>query len=244
MPRRQAGLSEKHRRILEFLEDYLAQFGYPPSIREIGEKLKISSTSVVNYDLDRLEQMGYISREQNIARGIQIVKTLPERERSHPKPAIANPLHNISQAIEDLLHIPVLGRIQAGEPLPVPGSDLSYFDAETSIDVARSLLPTGERASDLFALQVQGDSMIDAMINDGDIVIMRRTNQARNGEMVAVWLLDKEETTLKYFYLDGNRVRLQPANPAYKPIIIDNPSTLEVQGKVVLVVRRVDTLAV
>lgn len=239
MPRRQAGLSEKHRRILEFLEDYLAKFSYPPSIREIGDKLHISSTSVVNYDLDRLEQMGYIQREQNIARGIQLVKTLPDRERSRPPMPRRR---SLVEAVEEMLHFPIVGRIVAGEPVPIPASDVSYFDSETSIDIARSMLPVNERVSELFALEVQGDSMIDAMINDGDIVIMRKTNQARNGEMVAVWLNDKEETTLKYFYLDGNRVRLQPANPAYFPIIIEDPRTVQIQGKVVLVVRRMENL--
>lgn len=82
--------------------------------------------------------------------------------------------------------------------------------------------------------------MIDAMVNDGDIVIMRPVTQANNGEMVAVWLADRDETTLKYFYLEGGHVRLQPANPLMKPIIIDDPAHVQVQGKVVLVIRRLD----
>ena len=110
------------------------------------------------------------------------------------------------------------------------------------IDVARSLLPT-QKEDDLFALTVSGDSMIDAMVNDGDIVIMRPPREKpRNGEMVAVWLNDRDETTLKYFYLENGRVRLQPANPTMDPIYIDDPSTVEIQGQVVMVVRQLETL--
>ena len=81
--------------------------------------------------------------------------------------------------------------------------------------------------------------MIDAMINDGDIVVMKKTNQAKNGEMVAIWLNDRDETTLKYFYRENGKVRLQPANPTMQPIIIDDPRIVEVQGKVILVIRQV-----
>jgi repressor LexA len=107
------------------------------------------------------------------------------------------------------------------------------------VDVARSLLPARELGADLFALEVQGDSMIDAMVNDGDIVIMKPAGEARNGEMVAIWLNDKDETTLKYFYRENGKVRLQPANPTMKPIIIENPAAVKVQGKVVMVIRQV-----
>jgi repressor LexA len=109
------------------------------------------------------------------------------------------------------------------------------------VDVARSLLPAREKnSSDLYALEVQGDSMIDAMINDGDIVIMKHVQEVRNGEMVAVWLDDRDETTLKYFYKENGRVRLQPANPTMKPIIVDDPAAVKIQGKVVMVIRQMD----
>jgi len=85
--------------------------------------------------------------------------------------------------------------------------------------------------------------MIDAMVNDGDVVIMKRTNQASNGEMVAVWLDDKDETTLKYFYKETNRIRLQPANPAMGPIYINNPASLRIMGKVVMVIRQIQSVA-
>jgi repressor LexA len=218
MARKSAGLSERHKKILEFLDKYQEAAGYPPSIREIGDGTNISSTSVVNYYLDQLEKMGYIKREDHISRGIRLVK----------------------ETLSEMLRIPVIGRIAAGLPMPVPSSDFSYFDPDTGIDIARSLLPAREKVSDLFALEVRGDSMIDAMVNDGDIVVFKRVQEAKNGEMVAVWLNDRDETTLKYFYLEGGRVRLQPANPSMLPIYIDDPSIVRIQGKVVLVIRRVD----
>jgi len=241
MARRRLGLSDRHKRILEFLDEYQAQFGYPPSIREIGEKTGISSTSVVNYYLDQLEKAGYIERESHISRGIRVLKSLGEEEGVGTR--IANTAKRMASAVDELLRIPVIGRIVAGSPVPVPPSDFSYYDPETGIDIARSLLPPREKVSDLFALEVQGDSMIDAMVNDGDIVIMKKVESAKNGEMVAVWLRDRDETTLKYFYLENGRVRLQPANPTMRPIIIDDPSIVQVQGKVVMVIRRVTPVA-
>jgi repressor LexA len=109
---------------------------------------------------------------------------------------------------------------------------------DEAIEMTRDLLPS--KPDGLFALEVQGDSMIDAMINDGDIVVMRREPEWRNGDMVAVWLKDREETTLKHIYREGNAVRLQPANPTMDPIVVENPESLEVQGKVMLVVRQLE----
>lgn len=229
MARRKAGLSERHKKILKFLEKFQEDNGFPPSIREIGENTNISSTSVVNYYLNQLEEMKYIERENNVSRGIRLMRTLE------------GSLHKAAQAISEMFTVPVVGRIVAGEPVPVPSSDFSYYDQETGIDIARSLLPPKEKTEDLFALEVQGDSMIDAMVNDGDIVVMRPITTVENGEMVAVWLADRDETTLKYFFNENGKVRLQPANPLMKPIIIDNPAHVQVQGKVVLVIRRMES---
>ncbi len=228
MARKKAGLGERHKRILKFLEKFQSKNGFPPSIREIGENTNISSTSVVNYYLNQLEEMNFIERESNVSRGIRMLKTLEGN------------LVQTSQMITDMFSVPVIGRIVAGEPVPVPSSDFNYYDQETGIDIARSLLPSREKTEDLFALEVQGDSMIDAMVNDGDIVVMRPVTQAENGEMVAVWLLDRDETTLKYFFHENGRVRLQPANPLMKPIIIDDPAQVQVQGKVILVIRKME----
>ena len=103
-----------------------------------------------------------------------------------------------------------------------------------------SLMPAKEKGKDLFALQVQGESMIDAMVNDGDIVILKPTQEARNGDMVAVWLSDRNETTLKFFFKEKDKYRLQPANPTMKPIYVDKGEALEIKGKVVMVIRKVE----
>ena len=164
-----------------------------------------------------------------------------------PRPCanlVAGSLRQASRRLEELIQCLKRGVIQAGEPIPVLGSDLSYFDPESgAVEIARSLLPAREKIDELFALEVKGDSMIDASINDGDIVVMKRAQDATNGEMVAVWLDDRDETTLKYFYREKDRIRLQPANPQYKPILVDNPQHLRVMGKVVMVIRQVRTVA-
>ncbi|MCP4708341.1 MAG: repressor LexA, partial [Planctomycetes bacterium] len=131
---------------------------------------------------------------------------------------------------------PLLGRIVASEPVPVPPNDFAILGEDEAIELTRDVVDPKE---DLFALQVSGNSMIDAMINDGDTVIMRPHHDVHNGDLVAVWLSDKEETTLKRFYREGDRVRLQPANPTMDPIYIDDPSTVQIQGLVVAVVRQV-----
>ncbi|HNZ16392.1 MAG TPA: transcriptional repressor LexA [Anaerolineaceae bacterium] len=231
MTRKRVGLSPRHKKILSFLEAFQSKNGYPPSIREIGDHTQISSTSVVNYYLNQLEEMHYIERVSNVSRGINLLKTSKGN-------SVKNPMTAVTDFADQLISIPLVGNIIAGEPMPVPASDFSYYDSESGIDIARSLLPAGDHPEDLYALRVHGDSMIDAMVNDGDIVVMQKTNQARNGEMVAIWLNDRDETTLKYFYLENGQVRLQPANPTMKPIIIRDPSIVEVQGKVVLVIRQ------
>jgi repressor LexA len=235
MARKKAkGLNDKHKRVLDVLEHYTEQYGYPPSIREMCSRANISSTSVANYYLDRLEELGYIERDRRVSRGVRVIK-------SYSEPGVMEKAQDmvdaIGQKVQDLIQVPLYGQIVASEPVT------SFNDQPSAmIDVARSLLPT-QNADDLFALTVSGDSMIDAMVNDGDIVIMRPPmEKPRNGEMVAVWLNDKDETTLKYFYLENGKVRLQPANPTMDPIIIDDPSTVEIQGQVVMVVRQLETL--
>jgi len=250
--RRKKGLSDRHKKILEVIEYFQLNVGYPPSIREICDQANISSTSVVNYYLDQLQEMKYIQREGRVSRGIRLLKPLSQESSriSAIGPDIQNTseaastsvmrkAQEIGQAIDEMFRVPLLGRIVAGSPMPVPPSDFSYFDAESMVDVASSLLPAKETGSQLFALQVQGDSMIDAMVNDGDIVIMKPAQEAINGELVAVWLNDRDETTLKYFYRENGKVRLQPANPTMTPIYIDDPSIIEIQGKVVMVIRQV-----
>ena len=212
-------LSERQEKILAFLSDYLEDNGFPPSIREIGAAAGISSTSVVSYNLRRLEQDGYISRQPDVSRGLRL-RVRPGRSESAP---------------DELVRLPLLGRIVAGEPMPVPASDFPLMGDET-IELTRDLL--GDPAG-LYALQVEGNSMIDALVHDGDIVVMRHQQRVENGEMAAVWLREREEVTLKHFFQEDNgRVRLQPANPTMKPIYVDDPALVEVQGKVMMVIRQ------
>ncbi len=132
-------------------------------------------------------------------------------------------------------NIPVLGTIAAGEPIPLPQEGFSPVGYE-SIALTRDIVGSPEG---IFALRVHGDSMIDALIHDGDLVIMRHQPYVENGEMAAVWLTDDNETTLKRFYLEDGQVRLQPANPAYKPRFVP-ADRVRVHGKVVAVIRQVD----
>jgi len=219
MVRKSKGLGERHQKILEFLQEYQRANRYPPSIREIGEKTGISSTSVVNYYLDQLEKKGMIERDRKISRGVRL---------SGP---------NISA---DTLRVPILGPIAAGPFMLVPEPGVNYMNDKEydAVDIARSLLPSKEKGSDLYALEVKGESMIDAMINDGDIIVMKPAMEARNGEMVAVRVND--EYTLKYFFKEKDRYRLQPANPMMKPIMVKKSEPLEIKGKVVMVIRRME----
>ncbi len=230
MARRRKGLSDRHKKVLEILEHYQNEVGYPPSIREIGKEANISSTSVVNYYLNQLEEEGYIERDRKISRGVRLVKTLSGE--------IVEAAQAVKSAIEDMINVPVIGRIVASEPVQVPASDFAYYDPDSSVQIARNLISAGDSESDLFALEVEGNSMIDAMVNDGDIVVMKRVQSVDNGEMVAVWLTDRDETTLKYFYKEADGVRLQPANPTMEAIYVDNPQAVQIQGKVVMVIRQ------
>lgn len=230
------GLGDKHKAILEVLERYNDELGYPPSIREICTEAVISSTSVANYYLDRLEKLGYIERDRRVSRGLRLVKTLNEMGE-----VVQAAAQTVQEMVVELLRIPVVGQIVASSPVPVPESSFSITHPESMIEVARSLLPK-RNTDQLYALEVSGDSMIDAMVNEGDIVIMQPLqDQVKNGDMVAIWLNDRDETTLKYFYLENGKVRLQPANPTMDPIIIEDPSTVDIQGKVVMVVRQLET---
>ena len=217
-------LSERQRGILKFIQKKVRERGYPPTVREIGEAVKINSTSVVNYNLNKLVKEGFINRSKKVSRGIALTNMQEVRM------AVVND--------ENVLSVPLVGRIVAGEPALLPGDDLIFSEADAPIPVPRMLIGTND-PSQVFALTVSGLSMIDAMINEGDIVILKKQNVARNGEMVAAWLNERGETTLKHFFDEGERVRLQPANPTMGPIYVDKDK-VEIQGKVLAVLRRVN----
>jgi repressor LexA len=212
-------LTDRQIRILDYIQEFNTENGYPPSIRQIGKSVGISSTSVVNYNLNRLVDEGYLSRDQNVSRGLRLTDKLLKA----------------SGGLGDVIRVPLVGRIFASEPVPLPSTDSPMFGADEAIELTRDMLSSTD---EVYALEVKGDSMIDAMVSDGDIVVMKRDNQWRNGDMVAVWLPEPEETTLKYIYHEGTSVRLQPANPTMDPIIIQDPGKLQVQGKVMLVMRQ------
>ncbi|HEX6305507.1 MAG TPA: transcriptional repressor LexA [Anaerolineales bacterium] len=233
MPRKKKDkLSDRERLVLGTVENFQGENGYPPSIREICKQADISSTSVVSYYLDNLEDKGYIERDNKVSRGIRVLKPIGD--------AVSGVAEEARKAVESLLRVPVVGRIQAGAAIPIPETDFALYDAETTVEIPAGLLPKRAPADELFALEVQGDSMIDAMVNDGDIVVLRKTEDIRNGDMIAAWLDKEKETTLKYLFHENGGVRLQPANPNYEAVRLDDPEALIVQGKVVLVIRQVE----
>ena len=206
-------LSPKQERILDFLRRFLDDKDYPPTVRDIVKGCGISSTSVVDYNLNILEREGYIRRGREISRGIELVDSNRRR----------------------LVRVPVIGRIAAGEPIPVPSAETwNNVAAAETIDLTEGLT-RGKR--EVYALRVKGTSMVDALINDGDIVLMEYTNTAENGELVAVWLKGEKEATLKRFYRERDRIRLQPANIEMEPVYAE-PENVEIQGKVIAVIRQ------
>jgi repressor LexA len=209
------GLSARQEKILHYIEDFFGKHGYWPAIRDIQTDLKISSTSVVAYNLKALQDKGKINRQGKVSRGITLPTTL--------SPALVSPS----------FFVPMLGTITAGQPLPDP----EEVDAETAekVEVPQDLA-TADKLKDVFALKVRGQSMIDALIDDGDIVLLRRQETANNGDMVAAMLVDENAVTLKKFYHEGARIRLQPANSTMQPIYTTSDN-VRIQGRVVGVLR-------
>jgi repressor LexA len=218
-------LSTRQKKILKFITTFIGTHGYPPTIREIGEAVGIASTSVVNYNLNKLVDRGLIDRAPKVSRGLWLS---PVEE--------AQELPVTYAERTSLVPVPLVGKIAASAPVALPGDDVGYYyDADDLIEVPQSMIGATGR-DDLFALRVTGDSMIDAMVADGDIVVLRRQNVARSGDMVAVWLNERGETTLKKWYPEGRQVRLQPANPTMQPIYVD-ADKVSVQGRVLAVLR-------
>jgi repressor LexA len=216
-------LSNRQKKILEFIENFLGEHGYPPTIREIGEAVGIASTSVVNYNLNKLVEHGLIARAPKVSRGLWLSNQDGEVQVGFAE-------------MTNLVQVPLVGKIAASSPVALPGEDFGYYyDTDDLIEVPQSMIGKFDR-NELFALRVTGDSMIDAMVADGDVVILKRQNIARNGDMVAVWLTERGETTLKKYYLEGAKVRLQPANPTMDPIYVDTKQ-VNIQGRVLAILR-------
>jgi repressor LexA len=238
-----SSLSERQRKILQFIVSFVSENEFPPTIREIGEQVGISSTSVVNYNLAKLEELGLISRRKEVSRGLSLnwdrLKELTPALATNPSASAMQSMpsmrHNNHDAfLPSMMRIPVLGAIAAGLPIQVeakaPESTDDWVELPDGVIKARG---------PLFALRVKGDSMIDASVLNGDVVVLRQQETANDGEMVAAWIEGDEETTLKYLYREGRNVRLQPANPAYAPII--RPANkVRINGRVVYIVRSLD----
>jgi len=205
-------LTTKQNKIFNFLKDFILEKDYPPSIRDIQNNCAISSTSVVDYNLKKLEEKGLIRRDKDISRGIELLGENNMRSRT--------------------IRVPLLGKIAAGEPinLPTEGTTDNYSNA-----IELSLDQVGTK-KDLFALQIKGNSMIDALIQDGDIIVLERTNQFDNGDMVAVWINSDNSTTFKRIYKSENKIKLEPMNKKMKPFYID-PESFQVQGRFVTSIR-------
>jgi repressor LexA len=215
-------LPERQREVLEVIRAWVERFGYPPSVREIGEAVGLTSTSSVSYQLRALEQKGYLRRDPNRPRAIGVLPpdadpaTLtaadPAEQVADPEPAHPRPTY-----------VPVLGRIAAGGPI------LAEEAVEDVFPLPREIVGDGA----LFLLRVAGDSMIDAAIADGDWVVVRQQPTADNGEIVAAMI--EGEATVKTFKRRDGHVWLLPHNDAYEPIPGDDATIL---GKVVAVLRR------
>ena len=208
-------LSHRQIQILDFMHRFVDEKGYPPSIRDIEEGVGISSTSVVHYNLKILEREGYLRRDPEVSRGIELL--------------------DVSQRRAGIVKVPIIGQIAAGEPIPVPTSDTwTMVDSAETLEVTEDIT---QSTDEVYALRVRGTSMIDALVNDGDIVLMQHVNTADDGEMVAVWLKEEREATLKKIYREQDRIRLQPSNVQMQPIYVD-PENVEVQGRVITIIRQ------
>jgi len=208
-------LSNRQEGILEFIRGFIDDHQFPPTVRDIQAGCSISSTSVVDYNLHILQREKYLNRLPEVSRGLELLEG------------------GLRATRRNMVDVPIVGSIAAGEPLPTPDSVTMDTEGLDSIDVSASLI---KGKSNVFALRVKGTSMIDALVADGDLVLLEPTDQAENGEMVAAWLKNENEATLKKFYMEGNTVRLQPANDAMDPIVVP-AENVAVRGRVVGVIR-------
>lgn len=221
------GITPRQRQILEAIRDSVTQRGYPPSMREIGEAVGLMSSSSVKHQITALQAKGYLRQDPNRPRAIEVV--LPEEvegtlasESASPIAPLPLPLASASRA--DIVDVPLVGRIAAGGPI------LADQEVEDTFALPRQLTGDGE----LFLLRVSGDSMIDAAICDGDLVVVRQQADAVNGDIVAALLGD--EATVKTFRKRDGQAWLMPHNPAYEPI---DGTHAQIMGKVVSVMRKV-----
>ena len=226
-------LTAKQHELIRFIQQRLEETGISPSFEEMKEALDLKSKSGVHRLISALEERGFIRRLPNRARALEVVKLPEDAVMGSGKPAPANdavsaampPKAAAPEPANDIIDVPLHGRIAAGAPIEA-------IEGQSSMPVPAALLGPGEH----YALEVSGDSMIEAGIFDGDFALVKRTDSARDGEIV-VALVDNEEATLKYLRRDAGRVRLDPANGAYEPQIYE-AHRVQVQGKLAGLLRR------
>jgi repressor LexA len=206
---RKPGVSQTRQRIFRFIREFIGAWGYAPTVRDIVKGCGLSSTAVVQHHLNILEREGHIRRDPEVFRSIQLTGR------------------------KNMVNVPLLGTIAAGEPIPVPSEETWASPAIDTLELTDELVRHGR----VYALRVKGASMIDALIDDGDIVLMEPVENTDNGDTVAVWLKKEQEVTLKKIYVEAGSVRLQPANATMEPVY-QRPENIEVQGRVVGVIRK------
>jgi repressor LexA len=210
-PSERKPLTARQQEVFDFIKERIQASSRPPTLREIGARFNITSTNGVRSILHALAKKNYIERSPKLSRGID----LPELQKAD------------GARESNLLEVPILGRVAAGTPI------LAVENLEGTVVVDKDFLM---RQENVFALKVQGDSMKDAGILNGDLLFARQQNTADRGQIVVALL--GEETTVKYFYPEGNYVRLQPANDAYGPIIVGKDITeFSVLGRVIGIMR-------
>ena len=223
-------LTRKQNELLCYIHDRLSESGVSPSFEEMKEALDLKSKSGVHRLISALEERGFIRRLANRARALEVVRA-PERSGEAPRAAATPPSNIVSlptrrpEPANDVIELPLHGRIAAGMPIEA-------LEGQASLSVPAALLGSGEH----YALEVSGDSMVEAGILDGDYALIRKTESAREGEIV-VALVDDAEATLKYFRREGAMVRLDPANRAYEPQRYV-PNRVRIQGKLAGLLRR------
>lgn len=209
----------RKQKIVEYIAATLRARGYPPSVREIAQAVGLASTSAVHHHLESLEREGYLERGATRSRAIRLTPTaaLHSGLTSELLPQVGPQESHL---------LPIVGEIAAGGPIE------AYQDAAETLSVPEILAPDG----DAYVLKVRGDSMIDAHIEDGDFVVIRPQDTARDGDIV-VAQVEENAVTLKRFFRESGRVRLQPANSRYEPLYYDD---VRIQGKLIGVIRRLD----
>lgn len=203
-------ITDKQKQVLQIIKKHIAKKGFPPTVREIGEEMNLSSPASTQFHLNKLEDFGYIKKNKNKFRSLELL--------------VENEFLNEDS---DTVHIPLIGTITAGNPIEAIENPFEYFP------VPINLIPLKK---EVFALNISGNSMINKGIKDKDIVILERKNIANNGDIIAA-LLNENEVTLKTFYKEKDHVRLQPENEDFEPIIIDDISIL---GKAIGLYRKID----